>query len=173
MVIRPVRLAPLPLLLLASCVAPRQAPPPAAPPPPSPPQPMPVAPPASDNWRDIPRTPGDWRWSAAEGARFVAPDGTAIFTLRCDQPTRRMLLVRPGGEQGQAIVMAFTTSAGSFAYAGAGDGATITAQAPAADRNLDRLAFSRGRFIVAVTGTERLALPAEPELGRAIEDCRG
>ncbi len=166
------RLAPLLLLPLASCIAPRPAPP-AAPPPAAPPQPMPVAPPASDDWRDLPRTPGDWRWSSTGGARFVAPDGQAMFTLRCDLPARRLLLVRAGTARGQAIVMAFTTSAGSFAYAAAGDGAAITAQAPAADRDLDRIAFSRGRFIVAATGTARLALPADPEVGRVIEDCRG
>lgn len=167
------RATPALLLLLASCVAPEHAAPPVPPPSAPAPQPMPVAPPASDDWRDIPRTPGAWSWSAGAGARFASPDGAPLFAVRCDGAQRQVVLVRPGATRGADVVMAFTTSAGSFAYPGQGDGGAVTAQAAAADPNLDRIAFSRGRFIVAVTGTERLALPADPEIGRAIEDCRG
>jgi hypothetical protein len=41
------------------------------------------------------------------------------------------------------------------------------------DSLLDRMAFSRGRFIIVVPGAERLAIPAWPEFARVVEDCRG
>ena len=50
----------------------------------------------------------------------------------------------------------------------------IVARANATDPNLDRLAFSRGRFAVSAEGAglRRAVLPARPEVGRVIDDCR-
>jgi hypothetical protein len=42
-----------------------------------------------------------------------------------------------------------------------------------ADPWLDRMVFSRGRFVVEVTGLPYLAIPAWPEFTRVVEDCRG
>ena len=41
------------------------------------------------------------------------------------------------------------------------------------DPLLDAMAFSRGRFAIEQPGTPPLVLPAWPEIGRVIEDCRG
>ena len=71
--------------------------------------------------------------------------------------------------------MAITTSAGDRALAAAGLAGpppALAATLPAGDAFLDRIAFSRGRFVVAVTGTARLVIPSWPELARVIEDCR-
>jgi hypothetical protein len=40
------------------------------------------------------------------------------------------------------------------------------------DALLDSIAFSRGRFAVSASGTPALVLPAGPEIGRVVEDCR-
>jgi hypothetical protein len=37
---------------------------------------------------------------------------------------------------------------------------------------LDAIAYTRGRFIVRLSGMEGIALPFEPEVARSIEDCR-
>ena len=50
--------------------------------------------------------------------------------------------------------------------------AYLSAELSPADRQLDALAYSRGRFLVSVKGTADLAVPAWPELSRVVEDCR-
>ena len=42
----------------------------------------------------------------------------------------------------------------------------------AADKLLDAIAFSRGRFALEAAGQETLYLPSWPEISRVIEDCR-
>ena len=54
-----------------------------------------------------------------------------------------------------------------------GDGQGVALALTAGDPFLDKMAFSRGRFVVAVSGTPRLAIPAWPEFARVVEDCRG
>jgi hypothetical protein len=48
-----------------------------------------------------------------------------------------------------------------------------TVSLDAADPVLDRMAFSRGRFVVEASSQPYLALPPWPEFIRVIEDCRG
>jgi hypothetical protein len=50
--------------------------------------------------------------------------------------------------------------------------AYVAAELSPVDRQLDALAFSRGRFLVSVKGAADLVIPAWPELARVIEDCR-
>lgn len=163
------------ITMLASCVAPERGPRPTAPPPAA----APVIAPASDDWRDLARTPGDWRWSAdrsADGARFLDADDAPMFAIRCDAATREIRLVRAGSTADGTATMAFTTSAAVFAIPAAAAADTpgaLVARIAASDPKLDDIAFSRGRFVVAVTGQPRLVLPAAPEIGRVIEDCRG
>ena len=40
------------------------------------------------------------------------------------------------------------------------------------DELLDAMAFSRGRFVIEQAGAPTLVVPAYPEVGRVIEDCR-
>ena len=172
----PVRLSATVLALALSttaCVAPRtvQAPPP----PVAPPVVQPTAPPTATDWRDIPLTPGEWRYtptasgsSALFGRNGVAPE----FVARCDMAARLVTLARSGGAAA-STTMAITTSAGNRALSTSPAGGAFVASLPARDPFLDKMAFSRGRFIVAATGTARLVIPAWPELARVIEDCRG
>lgn len=49
----------------------------------------------------------------------------------------------------------------------------MLAELRTSDPLLEQMAFSRGRFLVAVEGGPSLVVPAWPEVGRVIEDCRG
>ncbi|MDB5688665.1 MAG: hypothetical protein JWL91_541, partial [Sphingomonas bacterium] len=143
-----------------------------------PPPPPPAAPPASQDWRDIPITPGGWSYAADAGgtiARFGQP-GAAVFAVRCDFASRAVTLSRLGASAAAVAgaTIDVTTSAGRQVLRGAAQpGAAAAASLQPRDPLLDRMAFSRGRFIVAVPGTARLAIPAWPEFARVVEDCRG
>lgn len=164
--------------VLAGCVAPREAPP--APPQPRPapaPPPAPPAPPPSDDWRDIPVTPGTWRYGAEPGgtiARFGAA-GAPVLSVRCDLASRTVTIAREGATVATSPVIDITTSAGRQNFRGqvVAGRAAVAASFAARDSFLDKMAFSRGRFIVVVTGMERLAVPSWAELSRVVEDCRG
>jgi hypothetical protein len=151
--------------LLAGCAPrpePRPIPAPAAPLPPAP-VPVPPPPPAAQDWRDIPLTPGEWRYAAQASlvqARFGAEG--AGFVIRCDLANRQLALVREGA--GGAITIRTSFGARGFPAAGA--------SLAASDPFLDALAFSRGRFTVEVAGLPDLVLPAWPEPARVVEDCR-
>jgi hypothetical protein len=163
--------------LLAGCVAPRQAPPPPPPPPAPPPAPPPPAPPASSDWRDWPVTPGGWSYAAEPGgsaARF-GPSGAPLFIARCDRATRAVTLSREDAAPAEAPLIDITTSSGrqNFRAQPLSGRRAVAASIAARDPFLDKVAFSRGRFIVAVSGTVRLVIPSWPEFARVIEDCRG
>jgi hypothetical protein len=173
--------AAMPLLLLAACVAPQPAPPPA---PPAPPPPTPVPPPpVSLDWRDWPLTPGSWIYradAAGSSALFGRAGAEANLILRCDLASRTIMLSWPGAA---ASAVTITTSHGVGSYQAApaaGTTGRIGISFAARDPFLDKLSFSRGRFVVASVGggaaagepAGRLVIPAWPEPARAVEDCR-
>lgn len=146
----------LPAVLLYGCMS---APPPAAPAPvaaPPPQAPPPIV--ALPDWRAAPLTPGGWRYQPDAQAP-AAIFGEGLFLLRCDYATR---LISFGGT-GVAFPATVSTSYGD---------AVLAARVSVTDNRLDGIAFSRGRFAVASPGRTRLILPAWPEIGRVIEDCR-
>ena len=173
--VSPVWLAPLALAGCVAAPAPAPSPPPApVAPPPSPP----VAAPAPRDWRDVPQTPGDWRYAPlANGseARFGAVGGEALVVLRCDRAASTVTLYRAGSAQGPVPASITTSSdmrpASAMPVAGASPQMVALAFA-AGDRMLDAIAFSRGRFVVDVNGLPVLTLPAWAEVGRVVEDCR-
>lgn len=167
------------LLVLAGCSS---RPEPAAPPPsprpvatrPAPaPAPAPVKP-----WEDRARAPGNWVYRAdARGAlaMYGVPGTDASFLVRCDRERARIFLSRQGQPEANAGMTIRTTtglrtwpafSTGSTpAYAGIELGPR--------DPHLDAMAFSRGKFLVQVTGMADLVVPTWTEFGRVVEDCRG
>ena len=164
----------IPALALAGCVAPKAPPPPpvARPAPPPAPPPPPPPPPVAEDWRDAPLTPGTWRYTRGKDgsiAAFGTDPAAPVFTVQCAVAGREVLLFRAGVTAAQARL---TTSYGSTLHpAGAilsGTGWRMAARDPA----LDRIALSRGRFMVEGLG-DRLILPAWAEVARVIEDCRG
>lgn len=166
------------MALLGSCAVP---PPPTAAPPPAPPpvsKPAPLPPPApAANWRDVPITPGDWRWSMADGkstATFTAPGGAVLVRLTCEKFLGEVRLSRAGTGTGH-VPMALTTTTGTRPLLSEPTIAApgwIVAQLRAADPVLDAVAFSRGRFALDVAGAAPLYLPSWPEISRVVEDCR-
>ncbi|WP_374418565.1 hypothetical protein [Novosphingobium arvoryzae] len=175
----PLALALAAMALLGSCAAP-PPPAPVAPPPAPPPaaRPAPLPPPApAVNWRDVPITQGDWRWSMADGrstATFTTPGGTALVRLTCEKFLGEVRLWRAGTSTGH-VPMALTTTTGtrpllSEPLVSSPD--WVVAQIRATDPVLDAVAFSRGRFALDVAGAPPLYLPSWPEISRVVEDCR-
>jgi len=187
----------VPIALIAGCQAvPPPSPPPSTPrvvsrpapyptptvrPAPVPAQPsraLPPASPARGDWRDAPYTAGGWRYQPegnGTSARFIEPSGAVLATLRCDRAGRTVTLSRAGDAR-TAVPASITTSTGigqfSAAPATQGGMAAVAITFAASDRQLDAMAFSRGRFMMEVSGLPTLVLPAWAEVGKVIEDCR-
>ena len=158
--------------LAASCSQQRAivpAPTPTATPRPLPPPP----PPRAVGWRDLPITPGTWRWRM-EGSRSVARFGNDTLVLSCDREAGAITLIRPGAGEGQVpmTILTATVSRTLSAAAIAGPPPVIALTLPARDNLLDAMAFSRGRFAVETAGLPTLYVPSWTEVTRVIEDCR-
>ncbi len=155
------------LLPLAACTTKPPPPPPAPPPAPPPPPPPPVI----EDWRDRAETPGNWTYArdaAATSARFglTAP----LFVIRCDIASHLVSLTRIGGT---AAAMRVETSYSAIDWPAQATSDGTVVSLPARDPFLDKIAFSRGRFTVAVAGLPELIMPAWAEPARVFEDCRG
>lgn len=166
------------LFLTACCVGPPEpkpepsSQPVAVPPPPAPP---PVV--YGPDWRDWPLTPGDWRYAPSAGgssASYGQPGLAPELVVRCVASRRMVTISRPaaGAAATGRITIRITTGETSHAAIAGADGQGWTADLPAADRTLDAMAFSRGRFMVTAPGAARLIVPAWPEFTRVVEDCR-
>jgi hypothetical protein len=165
--------AALTLLALSACV-PRAAPPaplPAPAPRPAPlPPPAPAPAPAAD-WATGPLSPGDWRYRLEAGvpnAAFGGPGYEPSLAIACMPGQISVVLT---GAEGDAIVV--RTSFGQRRLPALHDRRQTAVTIPASDPLLDQIAFSRGRFLVAVEGGPSLVVPAWPEFARVVEDCRG
>jgi hypothetical protein len=170
----------LSLFMIAGCAS---EPRPTSPPQPKPaviiakPAPAPVATPA--DWIDRPITPGDWVYrndDRGSVALFGQGGADADFLIRCVLATKRIYLSRGGGfPEGVTGQMTIRASTGLKTYGVANNGDTppyVSAFLTPDDQQLDAIAFSRGRFLVAVKGAADLIIPAWPEITRVIEDCR-
>lgn len=147
----------LSLLLLAACATTAPPPPAAAPAPAPKPTPPPPPPPSAD-WRDAPLSPGAWRYQPeADGSAAIF--GANAISLHCNKAARLVTL----GGAGLTGPLQVITSFGTY---------TVAAPLAARDPVLDSIAFSRGRFVVSAANAPQNVLPAWPEVGRVIEDCR-
>lgn len=148
----------LALLLLSACKTEPLSPAMASPPVVAAAVPQPPTMPLPD-WREAPLTPGGWRYRS-EAAGSIAEFGNGLTWLRCDLERRQLAT----GGDGIGADAKVATSFGAF---------TLPSALPASDSRLDGMAFSRGRFALSFADKPRLILPAWPEIGRVIEDCRG
>jgi len=119
--------------------------------------------------------PGIWTYGTDErGSRalFGRAETEALVVVRCELPARRIFLsVR--GNAPDTLTLRATSSAKAFAARPTGTTSDYVAvEIAPTDPILDALAFSRGRFSVAL-GTRATTVPAWPELARVVEDCRG
>lgn len=163
----------LSVLALGACV-PGSAPPAPLPAPAPPPVPLPPPPPpapASADWQSGPLAAGDWAYAPSSSTPLATfRSDRASFTIRCQQGGAIWLGV--AGAQGDALEI--RTSYGVRRLPAERVHLNdMLAQLPVSDPLLEQMAFSRGRFLVTVEGGPSLVVPAWPEVGRVIEDCRG
>ena len=145
------------------------------------PQPQPApAPPAGTwqtDWTYWPVTPGDWVYRQDERgsiALFGPLGQNALVSLRCDRAQGALFLSRQGqANGGTTITLRASQGLETFTATQAGDSPYIAAAIAPANPMLDKLAYSRGRFVVESPGLPPLKLPSWAEVSRVIEDCRG
>ena len=168
-------------VMLGACSTPEPAPSSTAQPPKPVTRPVMVTPPPSQpqgQWTDWQITPGDWVYRQDERgsiALFGTPGDDATIVIRCDQARRQIYLSRKGQISANGGNMTLRASSGlkSFPVGGTGNPPYYAAVEVAPDEYmLDRIAFSRGRFAVEVTGMPSIAIPIWPEFKRVVEDCR-
>lgn len=141
----------------------------------------PAVAPQTIDWRDAPRTPGDWRWGIVDGkstATYGTDPAAPIARLTCDRADGQILLARyataASGAQA-ALPMALTSTSGTSALVSdpaLSRAGWLVIALKANDPTLDSIAFSRGRFAFEAAGQPTLYLPSWPEVSRVIEDCR-
>jgi len=164
---------------VGACV-PRSDPPPQQPqqrPTQAAPRPVPLPPPAAQNWRDIPLTPGGWHYSSQPGsssqASFGPTSSQAYFIIRCDLGRRQVSFSREGVTSGNMMTIRTTSGARNYPLSiQTAPLQYVLGTTSAGDRFLDEIAFTRGRFTIEVPGTTMLVLPSWPEPSRVVEDCR-
>jgi hypothetical protein len=104
---------------------------------------------------------------------FGRAGSNALFTLRCDQQTRRIYASRPGALAAR-ITLRSTNGARAYdALPTGGQPPYVAAALAPTDPQLDAMAFSRGRILIGLDGADDLILPIWPEFARVVEDCRG
>jgi hypothetical protein len=139
------------------------------PPPEQPPPPQPMS------WQDMPLSEGDWSYRAepsGSSASFGTP-GAPSFVLRCERAARRVSLWRRELPSGNTMTVRTTFTARPFPLSVQSEPERFSyASLAATDPFLDGVAFSRGRFAIAVPGLPLLVVPTWPEAARVIEDCR-
>ena len=118
---------------------------------------------------------GDWSFAqTTDGseATFGTASSLPQLTIHCTKATRRITIWRPASAA--APFLNVWTSTQSRQLPASFNPATgrISADLPAFDTLFDGIAFSRGRFGVAVSNAPALIVPAWAEPARVIEDCR-
>lgn len=118
---------------------------------------------------------GSWTYApTADGSEAVFYDGTRQpqLRIRCSRPTRRVILSKPAAAAAASVDVWSSTQSKSFAATFDPTTARLNAQIANWDPLLDAIAYSRGRFAVAVPGQQPLVLPPWADISRVIEDCR-
>lgn len=140
------------------------------------PMPAPAPPPPSADWRDWAMTPGGWRYAqegANSSAAFGQPGAQPLVTIRCETAARRILLILPGARAAGQMTVRTSFGVANWPIQVTSETGPFIAARAASDPVLDQIAFSRGRFVLEVTGTVPLVLPTWAEIARVVEDCRG
>jgi len=118
---------------------------------------------------------GIWTYAIdARGSRalFGQEGNEALLLIRCDRAARRIYLSVPGGAAGTLSLRATNSVKRVVARPTGSTPPYVAADLSPDDPVLDALAFSRGRFTVALND-RATTVPAWPEFTRVVEDCRG
>ncbi len=112
---------------------------------------------------------GTWEVQGAT-ARFGPAGARATFAIRCDREAGAIAFVRPGARGSTIRIVA---ASGAATYPAEPSGGMLVAKASAQDRFVaDTLARADERIAVQIDDGEALALPADPAIGRVVEQCR-
>lgn len=159
---------------LASCTA-SQAPVPAPRiiPAPNHALPAPTRPIEPEDWRDKDLTAGAWVWNETHGVSAASFAGGALrASLACHMAARSVTLLVAMPQVGPVELLAITTSTQRRQITPQAVAGGYSAQFASTDRLLDAMVFTRGRLMIELGGHAALILPADPAIGRVVEDCR-
>jgi hypothetical protein len=141
--------------------------------------PQPPRPATGGDWQDALATPGDWVYRKDERgsvALFGGAGQDALFVMRCDKAAAKLYLSRAGSKGSDPIgAMTIRTTTGLKSFRADDTGGTppyVATALPPSDPHLDAMAFSRGKFLVAMKGMVDLVIPSWAEVTRVVEDCR-
>jgi len=118
---------------------------------------------------------GSWSHVALPGggeARFRDSGGTIRLILACARATRQVTLARTSAAPAPTLSVWTSAMARTMPARFEPNAMRVSAQLAAYDGLLDAIAFSRGRFAVAMPGFPALVVTAAPEAARVVEDCR-
>ena len=118
---------------------------------------------------------GNWIYAATTDgseASFLDSSARSQLFIRCTRASRLVTIARPA--TAAAPFLNIWTSSQTRNLPASYNPATyrLSASLTAYDSLLDAIAFSRGRFVVSVSNTTALIVPAWEEPARVIEDCR-
>lgn len=119
---------------------------------------------------------GSWSYATtADGSEATFGTASALpqLTIHCTKATRRVSISRPASAAAPFLDVWTSTQQRELAASFNPLTNRITADLGAYDSLFDAIAFSRGRFGVAVSGSPALVVPAWAEPARVVEDCRG
>lgn len=120
-------------------------------------------------------TPGGWAYRAQAGqsaAHFMDSSGTIRLFVTCTLANRTVTLSRTSSAPASSLTIWTDTAERTLPARFEPNAMRVTAGVQAADRLLDSIAFSRGRFAVSMPGFAPLVLVPGPEAARVFEDCR-
>jgi len=118
---------------------------------------------------------GNWSYAAtSDGSEATFGTASALpqLTIHCTRATRRISIWRPASSTAPFLNIWTTSQSRQLPASFNPLTNRITADLPAFDTLFDGIAFSRGRFGVAVSNAPALIVPAWAEPARVIEDCR-
>ena len=118
---------------------------------------------------------GSWSYARlAIGTQATFRDASAVLRLMvtCNSATRAVTVTRTGVAAAAPVMSIWTTTTSRSVPATFQATGQLSASLTARDPLLDAIAFSRGRFATGAAGAPLVAVPAWPEVGRVIEDCR-
>ena len=118
---------------------------------------------------------GSWNYAAVQGgseATFVNASNQPQLTITCVRVTRQVTISKPATGAAPFILVWTTTLTRNLPSGYNPATARLSATVSASDPVLDAMAFSRGRIGFSALSQPALIVPAWPEVGRVVEDCR-
>lgn len=134
-----------------------------------------IAPESGTSLLDAPQTPGNWSYRDAansSAASFAKRGQMPVLVITCDKMAKRVRFVRRVEKPSNRAVWIETETVRREAQAEPLGKNNVRWQFDGRDPVLDAMAFSKGRFAVAVAGEKPLLPPSWTEVSRVIEDCR-